>query len=442
MGILRRGGRRIRSAVCLTMLILGVGQARISRAKDLTFNFHLWEEVGADQVHRSSPFNPGNYLLKLPTLSNSLVAAGEATYSVNSRVKIAGSFFNRYDHKAGDTDRLRLKEAYLSWSIDPHWDLTAGKKILKWGAGYAWNPTGVLDPPRDPRDPTDRLSQYEGRELVELRGTFGNRNFTAVYTSPRLFSKLQTRRREDQWAIKYNSLVKGLDYSLIASLGGANAANRYGANATYVIGQALELHGEFIAQRGSRVVYPLSIVRDDPPATYGFPPYARLKEHEDRIYYKTLAGGNYTFRSGWNLVIEYFRDPSGLSPIEEHRLETFITYNEEQYRLAAGPNPSTITLPGANLLWTLEGIRGFNRSRNYAFARISRSRIARKWDLENIAILSLRDRSSIWIPQVAFDFNERFGAYLRFSYYAGGRISEFGSLPWRSAWIMGLAFRL
>jgi hypothetical protein len=409
--------------------------------RDFSFRFNLWNEVTATGVNRSSPFNPDNLWLNLPVWSNSLVGEGEASYSFGQRVKIAGGFVNRDDYVAGNHDRLRVKELYLSWSMNSHWDLTVGKKILKWGTGYAWTPTGVLDPRRDPRDPADRLSQYEGSELIELRGTYGSRSITAVYTAPRLFSKLQAGRREDQWAFKYNSLVRKLDYSLIASFGGLETANRYGANATYVVGQALELHGEFIAQRGSRLLYPLAIAQVDPRITFTSPPYAPLKEHDNGIYSRALAGANYTFPSGWNLVVEYYRDRQGLSKVERQRFDSFVLYNEEQHRLLAGPDPSQITLPAANLLWTLQGIGGFNRAQDYMFARIARDRLGKKWNLENIAIFSLRDGSSVWIPQVSFDFNERIGTYLRYTYYAGDRIAEFGSLPWRSTWNLGLALR-
>jgi len=411
-------------------------------AGEYTYRFNLWNETAATKANRSSPFNPDNLWLNLETWSNSLAAAGEASYAPIKQVKFAGAFYNRYDHGKTDTDRLRLKELYANFSLNSHWDVTAGKRILKWGTGYAWTPTGFLDPPRDPRDPNDRLSQYEGRELIEVRATYGNHNLTGVFSSPQLFSHLKIGRGLCQWAFKYNALVRGLDYSLIASFGGIHSPNRYGVNATYVVGKALEIHGEAAAQRGSRLLYPLAISEDNPAKTYLQPPYARLKEHDGRIYMSTLLGINYTFSSGWNLVAEYYRDGTGLNLREWRRLGDYVAFNEEQHRLQAGGDLSQITLPAANLLWTVQGFTQFNRHQDYFFTRLSRTRIARKWDLENITILNTHDASLIWIPQVSFDFSERVGVYVRYSYYAGGRNTEFGSLPFRSVWILGLAFRL
>jgi hypothetical protein len=427
--------------LAVAAVLAGIHPCRAADRREFAWRLNFWNETGATEANRRSPFNPENLWLDLPTWSNSLVTEGEASCSFGSRFKAAGSFVNRFDYAREGSDRLRMKELYVRWSVNAHWDVTAGKRILRWGTGYAWSPSGVLDPQRDPRDPNDRLSQYEGRELVELRGTYGSHSFTGVYTAPRLFSRLQAPRREDQWAFKYNGLVRGLDYSLIAGFGGAERANRYGANATYVIGQALEVHGDFVARRGASRLYPLAIAEFDPRVTYPVPPYGALKEHDEKIHYRALAGANYTFPAGWNLVVEYYRDDEGLSPIERQRLDAYVFYNEEQQRLLGGSDPSRITLAGANLLWTLQGIGGFNRSRDYLFARASRGSIARKWDLEQIAIVSLRDGSSIWIPQISYEFTGRLSGYVRCTRYAGSRDSEFGSLPWKTNVILGVALR-
>ncbi len=434
-----------RGAVVPLLALLGFSTPSIpchaAGPRDYSYRFNLWNEATGFRVNNASPFNPNNLWLGLPAWSDSLIAEGEASMTFAGRFRIAGSFTNRYDSSAGSHDRLRVRELYLNWSLNSHWDVTAGKRILKWGTGYAWTPTGVLDPVRDPRDPTDRLSQYEGRELVELRGTYGAYNFDAVYSSPRLFSRLQTRSREDQWAFKFNSLYRKLDYSLVASFGGLKAANRYGANATYVLGKSLELHGEFVAQRGSRVPYPGAVALQDPRVTFASPVFVPLKEHDDAIYSRSLVGANYTLPSGWNFVAEYYNDQQGLGGIERRRFDAFVQFNAEQSRLLAESSPSAVTLPAANLLWTLQGLGGFNRTRNYFFVRVAHDRLANKWSLENISIFSLRDGSSIWIPQVSFDFSELIGTYLRYTYYAGSRTTEFGSLPWRSTWNLGLALR-
>ena len=47
---------------------------------------------------------------------------------------------------------LRFDEAYVSFKPDPGFTLDAGKIAMKWGKGYAWNPVGFVERPKDPND--------------------------------------------------------------------------------------------------------------------------------------------------------------------------------------------------------------------------------------------------------------------------------------------------
>lgn len=58
----------------------------------------------------------------------------------------------RRDQWTHDRDNSIYEAA---WSIrpDPSFTLEAGKRSLKWGKGYAWNPIGFVERPKDPNDP-------------------------------------------------------------------------------------------------------------------------------------------------------------------------------------------------------------------------------------------------------------------------------------------------
>ena len=64
-----------------------------------------------------------------------------------------------------DTWNHDIYEAYLSWSPALNVTLDAGKKPMLWGTGYAWNPAGFLNRPKDPDDPSLNL---EGRTLAGI----------------------------------------------------------------------------------------------------------------------------------------------------------------------------------------------------------------------------------------------------------------------------------
>jgi hypothetical protein len=54
-------------------------------------------------------------------------------------------------------------ESYLSYQLPPKLTLEIGKRAIKWGKGYAWNPVAFVEREKDPNDPS--LSR-EGYVLV------------------------------------------------------------------------------------------------------------------------------------------------------------------------------------------------------------------------------------------------------------------------------------
>ena len=56
------------------------------------------------------------------------------------------------DELAHDHDNNVFEAAY-SIRPDPGVTIEAGKRALRWGKGYAWNPIGFVERPKDPNDP-------------------------------------------------------------------------------------------------------------------------------------------------------------------------------------------------------------------------------------------------------------------------------------------------
>jgi hypothetical protein len=131
---------------------------------------------------------------------------------------------------------VRVRETYFGVSAGDL-DMTAGKRIVRWGTGYAFTATGILDPPRVATDPTDRLNLHEGREMVTADWVEGKHDLTVAWA-------MRGAGTRDTAAIRYNVLVDGFDTSVIVAhdRGGPIFT---GANFTRVLGEAVELHGEF-----------------------------------------------------------------------------------------------------------------------------------------------------------------------------------------------------
>jgi len=60
----------------------------------------------------------------------------------------------------GWNGKMTLMEGYLSYKPGPHMAVEAGKRVTKWGKGYAWNPVSFVDRPKNPEDPEEALEGY------------------------------------------------------------------------------------------------------------------------------------------------------------------------------------------------------------------------------------------------------------------------------------------
>ena len=47
----------------------------------------------------------------------------------------------------------KVMEGGLRWSAGPGLTFDVGKRVQRWGKGYAWNPVGFVERPKDPTDP-------------------------------------------------------------------------------------------------------------------------------------------------------------------------------------------------------------------------------------------------------------------------------------------------
>lgn len=144
-----------------------------------------------------------------------------------------------YDHTAST---LRVKETYTGLSLGD-FDFTAGRKLVRWGTGYAFTAAGVLDPPRDPTNPSDRLNVNQGRDMIKSDWVHGPHALTLAWSTAALAPAASTLR--DTTAFRYNVLVRGFDTALIA--GNDRGGDSFGAlTFTRVVGQAWEVHGEAV----------------------------------------------------------------------------------------------------------------------------------------------------------------------------------------------------
>jgi len=246
--------------------------------------------------NRSEPV-PGVLNQVLVETSFSLHYRDRLTLST-SVIGLAGTYSDNYT-------QLRVKETYAGLSAGD-FDFTLGRKMVRWGTGYAFSAAGVLDPPRIATNPTDRLNVNEGRDIIKADWVHGPHALSFAWSSAVLAPAHSNLH--DTTAIRYNILVHGFDTSLIA--GDDRGGDAFGAlTFTRVFGQAWEVHGE-----------------------------AAWREQA-----AMLLGAKYTTASGVSFIGEFYSPPNipyyrdmGVSPIAGRQHYAFLNAGKARLRELPG----------------------------------------------------------------------------------------------------------
>ncbi|MGB7548781.1 MAG: hypothetical protein WBM14_13600 [Terracidiphilus sp.] len=214
----------------------------------------------------------GNLQAPLPRVLNQALVEPSFSLRYVQRWTFSTSLVGLTDTYTDTVTQLRVKETYASLSAGD-FDFMAGRRIVRWGTGYAFTAAGVLDPPRIPTNPADRLNVNVGRDMIKADWIHGPHAFTLAWSTAALAPA--QANLHDTTAFRYNVLVHGFDTALIA--GDDRGGDAFGALAfTRVFGQAWELHGE-----------------------------AAWREHQ-----AILFGGKFTTRSGITFLGEFYSPPN------------------------------------------------------------------------------------------------------------------------------------
>lgn len=241
----------------------------------------------------------------LPTVLNQVLVEPSFGLRYRQRFTFSSSLVGVARTYTDNASQVRVKELYAGVSAGD-FDFTAGRKMVRWGTGYAFTVAGVLDPPRNATDPGDRLSLNQGRDMVKADYVHGPHAFTVAWSSAALAPA--NVDLHDTTAFRYNVLVHGFDTSLIA--GHDRGSDSFGGfTFTRVVGQAWEIHGE-------------GMWREQAAA---------------------LLGAKYITRSGVTLIGEYETQPNtgyyrdmSLSPLAGRQHYAFFNVGKSRLRERPG----------------------------------------------------------------------------------------------------------
>jgi len=390
------------SVVALLVVLSAAHLDAQSSSSPLTWRARVTDEAAATQPNGASPFlSPGR--TDAWQGGNDLVASGDGTWSWRDRVKFGGGLL--LIAPSDDTPEVRLREGYARASINSWMDVEAGKRLVRWGTGYAFTPTGLLDPPRDATDPQDRLGLNEGMVMARVDVFRGASAITVAAAAPRLGrpTSIVTTSPRKLLAVRARTTLAGVEMALVASAADTRRAS-FGGNFTHVLGRQFEYHGELL-------------VHDDDSIWR-----ARLAPNQPARPRRVSAvlGMQYTFdRAGVNTVVEYYRDGNGLSSVLWTRLMDFAT--------AA---PATPTAAGGTLTRPTR--------RDFLFLRGARVNTNGIFQPEMLTLIGLDDGGVTLVPTLRIVPTTHFQYYVRGLVLTGPARSADGSAPTASTISAGL----
>jgi hypothetical protein len=280
---------------------------------------------------------------------------------------------------------VQLPEAWLQAKPNDSFKAQVGKRSLRWGKGYAWNPVAFFDRPKNPDDP--ELSQ-EGYWLATADYI---QSFDGPLQTLAITPVLLPQRRDlnddfgssDRlnWGGKLYLLLYDTDIDLLLMGRGSRSAS-YGLDVSRNLTTNFELHGE------------LAWVVDAPQQVLLPSGQAVLKRSNATSW---LLGLRYLTEQDTTYILEYYRNGNGYS---QDQLQSF--YNAVDTGYAQWQQTGN-----ASQLQRLGQLQSYSRiapMTDYLYARVSQKEPADILYLTPAltAIANLRDGSLSLAPELLY----------------------------------------
>lgn len=322
-------------------------------------------------------------------------------------------------------------ELYLSWSPASWLNLAAGKKRIVWGSGFAFNPTDLVNPPKDPTDPS---FQRAGAFLARVELPFEKLTMSALFVPQVLYEKSGLpyamfkysdypvdgqKPPDDQFhylvAARLYALVYDADINLIYYFSnrfrdGFENKSRFGASFSRYFFTDYELHVDALFQTGSARSYPnhACVAAGQGP---GSPDCAiptrdaasASKLDDSAIYPRLLVGGRTMFKDESSLSIEYYYQADGFSDGEfEDAIRGLLAakalLDQGLIVPGAGGGASGGAAPAK---FSFDPLR-----RHYLIISYTKPKIRDDWAVGMVMIAGLQDLSGLLSPSVSWNVRE------------------------------------
>ncbi len=367
-----------------------------------------------------------------------------------------------FDHDiAEDHPLLVVSELSLRAELLEHLDLTVGKTRVVWGSGIATNPTDVLNPLRDPTDPS---FQRTGIWQLKLDVPVDNVTWSAFFAPTILHTEAglpvaalawpsfaiggaAPRDNELHWAAGARLYALVLDTDVNLWMVWSNLATdafkdkvRMMGSVSRLVGDQLEVHGEVLLQTGTTRPYAdPGCVADDASLVgcviAGRQPVTLAKIDDDEVLPRALLGVRW-MPSGAPLTdailtVEYLYAADGYDVDELGDL--FALQALVRDRVRAGqptPTPPSTSSDGLPSRVGVDALR-----RHTLFLSFSKPRIFEDFTLTAGAVAAPEDLSGLLTGNVLWSAQEwlQLQAFVFVPVPSGARLLDVRGASWPSA---------
>jgi hypothetical protein len=311
----------------------------------------------------------------------------------------------------GSHFKTTVYEGFLSIKPSSSLTIDIGKKTLKWGKGYAWNPAAFVDRPKDPEDPEQNLEGFivaSADYIKSFQGALKTVSFTPVLVPA--YGDVNDdfgKTGHMNFAAKLYLLLYDTDIDFMV-LGGGSRPKRYGADFSRNIRTNLEIHGEF------------AFIKDF-EKRYLSESGELVQKKEDAASY--LAGARYLTETETTYILEYYRNGTGFT---ENEMTDYFTFIDNAYNAFVSTGSDALLRKALNV--TSGNYGRPNPMRDYIYLRASRKE---PFDILYFTpsitwILNLNDGSYTLSPELLYTGIGNLDLRLRASVLRGERFSEYG----------------
>lgn len=318
---------------------------------------------------------------------------GYETGSLKYTVKTSTVYLRSPDEET-ETDFLFMEQYIGYFGDDVRFSL--GKMTMKWGKGYAYNPAGFLDRPKNIDSPEDAQEGYQIASAEFTRsysGALKNISYIqALYYVNDDMNRSLGRKDGANYAGKFYMLLFDTDIDLMFT-GGESADGRYGVDFSRNIRTNLEIHGEYGRTENIRRM--------------------TLGGNETVCMDNWLLGLRYLTENDATYILEYFHKSTGYT---EDEMDIFYEAAENS------TNPSSLAK---------SPYAGNNPMTNYLYLKTS---VREPFDVlyftpAVVLTANLDDGSFSFSPEAVYTGFTNLELKLKAYVLSGGNSTEFGEKP-------------